>query len=430
MFTIINAIKTWVTAEINKLKIKFTEITDNQASAIAKKLDKKDYVNSDWSETSVASKAFIKNRPFGLTFTRYGSWQGTGDGTFWYFKGVDDIYSSDKKGALMIVPNEEYSINVQISSATDSWGKRRQYYVNSVVDPFFDGEVKLEEITDDDIGLHLEVSSYVDTKLPSSSSTTISYNIDSDYSIRQIQVDGPMYKLHKIDGIYISNRFDGDLSVGGSLKLSEYSMEYYGGNCSLNAGSWNSTNGNYSAAFGSNTSAQGVGSIAEGYYTIAKGNYQHALGRNNVGDDEINVMIVGNGTSGATKDRSNAFTLDWSGNGWFSGDVYVGSTSGKDKDAGSKKLATEDYVKNIYKSVAITDANVQETQPFTNGFRKFIPDALFNSALAAFPNVTFTGVIDGGSCTLVPTGKRNKQLFFTISGYKIEIVPISTLSDE
>jgi hypothetical protein len=36
--------------------------------------------------------------------------------------------------------------------------------------------------------------------------------------------------------------------------------------------------------------------------------------------------------------------LDWQGNGWFAGDVYVGSTSGIDKDEGSKKLATEDLV--------------------------------------------------------------------------------------
>ena len=50
--------------------------------------------------------------------------------------------------------------------------------------------------------------------------------------------------------------------------------------------------------------------------------------------------IVGNGTS--TSKRSNAHTLDWSGNAWFAGDVYVGSTSGKNKDTGSKRLARVD----------------------------------------------------------------------------------------
>ena len=42
--------------------------------------------------------------------------------------------------------------------------------------------------------------------------------------------------------------------------------------------------------------------------------------------------------------RSNAFTVDWQGNAWYSGDVYVGSTSGTNKDAGSKKLITIDDV--------------------------------------------------------------------------------------
>lgn len=54
------------------------------------------------------------------------------------------------------------------------------------------------------------------------------------------------------------------------------------------------------------------------------------------------ATIIGNGTSDYT--RSNAYTLDWDGNAWFAGDVYVGSTSGTNKDDGSKKLATEAYV--------------------------------------------------------------------------------------
>ena len=54
------------------------------------------------------------------------------------------------------------------------------------------------------------------------------------------------------------------------------------------------------------------------------------------------VYIVGNGTSDTA--RSNAHTLDWEGNAWYQGDVYVGSTSGTNKDSGSKKLATEEYV--------------------------------------------------------------------------------------
>ena len=39
--------------------------------------------------------------------------------------------------------------------------------------------------------------------------------------------------------------------------------------------------------------------------------------------------------------------MDWKGNAWYAGDIYVGSTSGTNKDAGSKKVATEEYVNNM-----------------------------------------------------------------------------------
>ena len=54
------------------------------------------------------------------------------------------------------------------------------------------------------------------------------------------------------------------------------------------------------------------------------------------------LHIVGNGTK--EEKRSNAHTLEVDGTAWYAGDIYVGSTSGKTRDEGSKKLATEDYV--------------------------------------------------------------------------------------
>jgi hypothetical protein len=58
--------------------------------------------------------------------------------------------------------------------------------------------------------------------------------------------------------------------------------------------------------------------------------------------------IVGNGKWSVP---SNAHTLDWEGNAWFAGDVYVGSTNGTNKDAGSKKLATEEFVSNTVATI-------------------------------------------------------------------------------
>lgn len=98
--------------------------------------------------------------------------------------------------------------------------------------------------------------------------------------------------------------------------------------------------GDNSHAEGWDVIASGTGSHAEGYGTKASSGFQHVQGRRNIEDSYNNYAhIVGNGNDDSV--RSNAHTLDWSGNAWFAGDVYVGSTSGTHKDAGSKKLATE-----------------------------------------------------------------------------------------
>ncbi len=105
-----------------------------------------------------------------------------------------------------------------------------------------------------------------------------------------------------------------------------------------------------SHAEGTDTVASGGYSHAEGRGTIAAGSSQHAQGRWNISESTGSLLhIIGNGTS---KDaRSNAHTLDRNGNAWFSGDVYVKSTSGTNKDEGSKRLITEEEVTNMLGSV-------------------------------------------------------------------------------
>lgn len=99
---------------------------------------------------------------------------------------------------------------------------------------------------------------------------------------------------------------------------------------------------------GYNTVARGTNSHAEGYFSEAFGYASHAEGRGTKASDDsqhvqgkynisdtTSAHIVGNG---AFQNNSNAHTLDWQGNAWFAGDVYTGSTSGKNKDDGSVKL--------------------------------------------------------------------------------------------
>lgn len=58
------------------------------------------------------------------------------------------------------------------------------------------------------------------------------------------------------------------------------------------------------------------------------------------GSDRYKLFVVGNGAD--EDNRSNAHTLDWNGNAWYQGNIYIGGTSQDDENA--KKLATEAYI--------------------------------------------------------------------------------------
>ena len=78
--------------------------------------------------------------------------------------------------------------------------------------------------------------------------------------------------------------------------------------------------GAYSHAEGCGTIVRGDCSHAEGCGTIAKSSYQHVQGKYNIEDmNEKYIHVVGNGIS--YDYRSNAHTLDWEGNAWYSGYV-------------------------------------------------------------------------------------------------------------
>ena len=124
------------------------------------------------------------------------------------------------------------------------------------------------------------------------------------------------------------------------------------GNHSHAEGCHTTASGNSSHAEGTLTVASGSYSHAEGYHNNASGEYQHVQGKYNI-PDTTSAHIVGNGEY--TDDRSNAHTLDWDGNAWFAGDVYVGSTSGTNKDSGSVKLATVNDIPDTSAFMSSTD---------------------------------------------------------------------------
>lgn len=94
--------------------------------------------------------------------------------------------------------------------------------------------------------------------------------------------------------------------------------------------------GSASHAEGTATTAAGVCSHAEGTRTIANGRDQHVQGRYNVADNDNKFAdIVGNGTSeGSETVRSNAYALDWDGNLYLKGGVYINCNA--DSTGGTK----------------------------------------------------------------------------------------------
>lgn len=123
---------------------------------------------------------------------------------------------------------------------------------------------------------------------------------------------------------------------------------------------WNATaSGLATHAEGGQTTASGNFSHAEGYFTTAQRRSQHVQGEYNVLDTEGSetmhgkyVHIVGNGKGDAT--RSNAHTLDWAGNAWYAGGLYIGGTA---QDSGSQTVITD-------KEIVLPSATEGSTKKF------------------------------------------------------------------
>ena len=142
----------------------------------------------------------------------------------------------------------------------------------------------------------------------------------------------------------------GGTTATGTSSHAEGESTTAGGNASHAEGNFTTAEGNASHAEGVMTSAVGDSSHAEGNNTKASGIYSHVQGQFNIEDTENKYAhIVGNGT---TAIKSNAHTIDWSGNGWFKGTVKIGGTSQDDTNA--KELATKEDIKEVTKPLLDT----------------------------------------------------------------------------
>lgn len=104
--------------------------------------------------------------------------------------------------------------------------------------------------------------------------------------------------------------------------------------------------GENSHAEGSQCEALSTCTHAEGYATKAAGEYQHVQGKHNVVDEANKFAdIVGNGADILKK--SNAYALDWNGNLYLKGGVYVNCNA--DSTGGTKLSLDVDSIMNAIK---------------------------------------------------------------------------------
>ena len=128
-------------------------------------------------------------------------------------------------------------------------------------------------------------------------------------------------------------------------------------------------------AEGSFTHAYGWVSHVEGYGNTAY-RMQHVQGRRAVEDpNSIYADIVGNGSQDGN-DKSNAYALDWYGNAYFDGDVFVQGDGKTLNFDGAKKVATEEYVNTKV-------AELVDNAPETLNTLKEVADALNENASTA-----------------------------------------------
>lgn len=141
--------------------------------------------------------------------------------------------------------------------------------------------------------------------------------------------------------------------------------------------------GNYAHSEGEQTNASGASAHAEGLLSIANHKSQHVFGEYNVADTSEQpatsrgnyVEIVGNGTG--TNARSNARTLDWSGNEELAGDLTI-----KKGASGEKKIS------DIVNDVASLKTHFPSTGRFVSGGGA----ASANYATAEGNNTTASGL--------------------------------------
>ena len=158
------------------------------------------------------------------------------------------------------------------------------------------------------------------------------------YASQMAPLDSPVFTTRiSVQG---NAEIRGSLRHGNNARTKDNTVSHAEGN-------WTYAGGLYAHAEGDYTEAKGWAAHAEGLSTKANSKHQHAEGKFNLEDTEGKYAhIVGNGAIDVQGNevRSNAYTLDWEGNGCFAGKVSAGTEDSPAAPTAANDLTTKAYV--------------------------------------------------------------------------------------
>ena len=130
----------------------------------------------------------------------------------------------------------------------------------------------------------------------------------------------------RLNSITLSETLSSTSAINGNYRLRFHNIAK--GTASHTEGECSLTKGEGSHAGGILSEANGKASFAHGQGVIANADNQNVFGKYNI-VDSTSAFIVGNGNSST---YSNAYTLDWNGNGVYAGKLTVGAAATNNMD--------------------------------------------------------------------------------------------------
>ena len=224
---------------------------------------------------------------------------------------------------------------------------------------------------------------------------------------------------------YISHAEGSNTTASGNYSHAEGSNTTASGHSSHAEGNGTTAFGDYSHAEGNGTTAFGDYSHAEGVHTEASSTYQHTQGKFNIKDSSgTYAHIVGNGTNDTA--RSNAHTLDWSGNAWYAGDVYVG---GSDQSTGEKLATKNELPKRPVAQLVTLSASEWDADTKSQTITVFGVLADESAQLVTSTPLTMSAraYINAG---VVLTGREDDTVTFTAETIPIEDIKLYVVRQE